>query len=144
MGCDAHVHAEVKIGGEWHHYGAYDPARLYKVFALLAGVRQGTEPVVPLSEPRGLPEDASKLTRFCHDLMGENAHTASWLALDELGPLHQLLRQYSRDYEIGNWLAGAGPHFDHPAEVYLFRNGWEEPPEEKGVEGVRLVFWFDN
>lgn len=60
MGCDIHLHTEVKINGVWHHMGAPSVPRNYRLFAKMAGVR-GIE--TPIAEPRGLPGDATLLTR---------------------------------------------------------------------------------
>lgn len=73
--------------------------RNYDVFAALAGVRNGTgfagvyrhDPIVPIAEPRGVPEDATEksLTAL------SNEHTPTWLMLDEVmrydwdQPLHR-------------------------------------------------------
>lgn len=147
MGCNVHIHAEAKINGTWHHYGSYYPGQTYGAFALLAGVRQGKDPVVPISEPRGLPEDATTMTLFCHSNMAVDAHTESWLGLEELDRLHDYLTDdKNRWYDMDNWLAGSLPTDGDRSSVYLFRNGWDLRDSElpKGVEAVRLVFWFDN
>lgn len=39
MGCDIHLHQEVKINGEWHHYRLAEMPRNYEVFEKMAGVR---------------------------------------------------------------------------------------------------------
>lgn len=62
--------------------------RNYDLFAALAGVRNGRgfagvytgEPIVPIAEPRGIPEDADEDTLKCLS----NEHTPSWLTLSEL------------------------------------------------------------
>lgn len=78
MGTDIHYKFQKKDDDKWveidlekDEWGDYKPpyyiGRSYLLFAVLAGVRNGRgfagcythEPVVPISEPRGLPEDIS-------------------------------------------------------------------------------------
>ncbi len=37
MGCDIHLHTEVKIANVWHRYGCPSVDRNYRVFAKMAG-----------------------------------------------------------------------------------------------------------
>lgn len=65
--------------------------RSYRVFAVLAGVRNGTgfagvktgESVVPIAEPRGFPEDLSKKGKAWLKKNGGD-HSDSWLTLAEI------------------------------------------------------------
>jgi hypothetical protein len=69
-----------------------DPGRNYGLFAILAGVRNGCgtagakigEPTTPISEPRGIPEDASPAYREIAEQWGSDGHSHSWLTLAEL------------------------------------------------------------
>lgn len=118
MGCDIHVYVEKKIGDTWfpitplehnpdyeeqygdsawnhplrlNHY-SYDIGRNYRVFAMLAGVRNGIgfasvktgEPITPISQPRGLPNDVSPEVKTESDEWGCDGHDHSWLTLAEL------------------------------------------------------------
>lgn len=64
MGTDIHGRLQVKSGDLYIDAGEIDRERNYRVFAMLAGVRNGCgfagvkthEPLVPIAEPRGLPE----------------------------------------------------------------------------------------
>ena len=136
MGCDIHLHTEVKIDGVWHHMGAPSVPRSYRLFAKMAGVR-GAE--APIAEPRGLPDDATPLTRLDFARWGRGAHTPSWLGAAEIAELQDWLRD-SCDQVWPERDLGWG---------YLFGNSWggffrypESRPE--GLEDVRFVFWFDN
>lgn len=64
MGCDIHLHQEVKIGGEWHHYREQSVSRNYALFAKMAGVRNYGLTVTPIDEPRGIPDDATDGTEL--------------------------------------------------------------------------------
>lgn len=142
MGCDIHLHIEVKINGKWEHYGAPSINRNYSLFEKMAGVRgEQSEAIAP---PRGLPEDINALTRFEADLIDSDAHSHSYLTASELSIL-------------AKWYAttGTGKH-GMPNDIerdlvhcYFFGNSfagfWDYPDErEDGVEDVRFVFWFDN
>lgn len=133
MSCDIHVHVEVKIAGRWEHYNHPSGRQNYEMFGRMAGVRGDAEPI---AEPRGLPDDASIMTRFDASIWGDDGHSHSWLSVDEMAAL-------SRWVELHHL-----PHGFEGAFGYLFGSGWEgwvDYPEDrvKGVEDVRCVFWFD-
>jgi len=137
MGCDIHIHQEVKIDGQWEHYRETGLPRNYKTFAKMAGVR-GSE--APIAEPRGLPDDVTKVTKFDADHWGVDGHTHSWLGAEEI-------------LELESWIEGQMKEDKWRLEMdgwgYLFGNGWggfTKYPEDrpKGLEDIRFVFWFDN
>jgi hypothetical protein len=136
MGCDVHIHQEVKINGQWEHYRETRLPRDYAVFGKMAGVR-GSE--TPIAEPRGIPEDATRMTRFCCEHDGEDGHTHSWLGAEEIVQLEDFIKE-----RLGNdkW------RLEMDGWGYLFGNCWggfTKYPDERpqGVEDVRFVFWFD-
>ena len=68
MGTDIHIAAEIFKGGRWRLADVdLSENRNYWAFAVLADVRNGYgfagidkgDPITPISEPRGLPEDLS-------------------------------------------------------------------------------------
>jgi hypothetical protein len=127
MGCDIHVHVEVKINGKWQHYNHPRINRNYALFSRLAGVRGELEPI---TRPRGIPKNATWMTKFDFKRMGTDAHTPSWISGEEVEALQ------------------AEGFLDSFKELgYIFGNGFgvkgypEDYPE--GVEDSRLVFWFD-
>lgn len=135
MGCDIHVHAEVKIGGAWHHYATLDIARDYDLFSKMAGVRGSLPPIV---EPRGVPDDLSIITRLDWERGRSDWHNPSWLTTAEVGEI----QGWHQQQHPGNWQIVR-------EWGYLFGNNWggfgkypkDYPPE---IEDARLVFWFDN
>ena len=134
MGCDIHIHAEVKIGGKWHHYDQPDCDRHYALFEKMAGVRGDVANAI--AAPRGIPEDASFTTRFDRKRWGADGHSHSWISAEEIA---QLAAWYGNEY----------PGMSAKWDYYLFGNYYsgfvkyhEERPE--GVEDVRFIFWFDN
>lgn len=58
--------------------------RNYGLFTLLAGVRDYSEKTVPVSDPKGLPEDMSDFTAEAADRWDSDGHTHSWLTLAEI------------------------------------------------------------
>lgn len=96
MGCDIHLYIEKKIGGKWipaQGFVQTDEDRIdvpyhdrfndrdYELFGFLAGVRS---PENQHFEPKGFPKDASKEVRTRFEVWGCDAHTPSYLTLEEL------------------------------------------------------------
>ena len=139
MGCDIHLHTEVKIGGEWHHYSTQSVPRNYTLFALMAGVR-GREGITPISMPKGLPEDASFLTKFDANWWRADGHSYSWLGAEEIAKLYDVVQdQIDLQAAFGYCFGGYWSSF-HEYRGNL-ENGCGISNE---VEDVRFVFWFDN
>ncbi|MGL4618801.1 MAG: hypothetical protein ACRCZS_07040 [Chroococcidiopsis sp.] len=131
MGCDIHCHAEVKIDGVWNHYNEINIERNYDLFGYLAGVRGDKNQAFPV---RGLPNDASNLTRCESDWLDIDGHTHSWISIDEIA---QVINQFHKGLEKSmknSYLFGNKYEF--------FREYREDYPDF--VEDVRWVFWFDN
>jgi len=137
MGCDIHLHTEIKVKGEWLHYGSPKIDRDYNLFSRLANVRNPKDEhwVEPISEPRGLPEDVTKSTKLCSDYEDTDGHSHSWIDADEIEGLYQ-------------WYEEKEAFYFEVQFGYLFGNSWqikryrEDKPE--WLEDVRFVFWFDN
>lgn len=62
MGCDIHLHAEMRINGRWEYAGSVEVGRCYTSFGKIAGVRDNNQ--TQLTYPNGLPEDVNPMTRF--------------------------------------------------------------------------------
>ena len=137
MGCDIHLHIEVKLEGEWRHYAAPRCPRDYEVFTIIAGVR-GCHTVDPISEPKGLPEDLTYMTRFDANYWESDGHSHSWLNLREIQLLEEWWKQNRAAFFEARFLSS----------TYLFGNSFssfKEYPDTNraNVEDVRFVFWFD-
>jgi hypothetical protein len=140
MGCDIHFHIEVKINGVWQHYGAPDIARNYELFNVLAGVRGSGKPIV---SPKGLPDDASDITKIDYAKWGRDAHTPSWLNYKEIVKLENWLMKKKKE----NSEEFSYEYFDLEYSIlksYLFGNAFTSYKEHSEIEDVRFVFWFDN
>lgn len=143
MGCDIHMVLEEKdddLG--WVGIDAFRghrdrkgnsswPAvtdRNYRRFAALAGVR-GDGP-----EPRGVPEDASALTRLEIRGWGGDGHSHSWL------PISDAVKIFStRFYEAEQALDPKSYEAASPADFWFGSSGADSEPNK-----YRLIFWFDN
>lgn len=148
MGCDIHLHVEVKIDGKWEHYAAPSVTRWYQLFGAMAGVRDTEER--PIVKPKGFPGDASIVTKIVRDAYGIDGHTDSWFNHDEIMMLEDRLEEWARtDGETRPWntydLEGGILH------TYLagnrFTSQWRYDDVKylpDGITDVRFVFWFDS
>jgi len=143
MGCDIHMHAEVKINGEWHYYGPIEGQRRYGVFARMADVRNSGD-IKPVSQPRGIPKDSTFMTKFHSEKWDSDGHSHSWLSAAEVADIPEYFKRTgkeSNEPEDNDW---ATQFFG-----WIFSDSWDtfvKHPEyrPKGVEDARIVFWFDN
>ena len=157
MGCDIHLYVERKkvIDDEWASVDEWGPDedypecltvdwrnhfyrdRNYRLFAILADVRNGYgfagcdtgERLIPIAEPRGLPEDVSDLVRAESDYLGGDGHSHSWLTLAEL-----LTYDWTQTATLRGWING-------PACADWMRWRDEEPGPKTysgGVSGQRI------
>lgn len=146
MGCDIHLHIEVKVSGKWEHYAAPSVNRWYQLFTWMAGVRGDESEAI--SRPKGFPEDASDLTKILRNDYGSDGHSDSWLDHSEIMKLEDLIKDWCEsseknffDYDLEHsllhtYMAGNSftAHWRYSDVRYL--------PE--GIDDVRFVFWFDN
>jgi hypothetical protein len=121
MGADIHGRVQIRYqhSEKWQDAGSIEDDRNYRVFAMLAGVRNGYgfagcnthEPLVPISEPRGLPADAEIVG-------GDSVLIYEWDD-DEQVARRQWLGDHSHSWltihEIASW------------------DGWTRPLEMAGV-----------
>lgn len=145
MGCDIHCFAEAKIDGKWIGLGETTHVeRNYQLFSKMAGVRQ-CEGVTPIAGPRGLPKDASELTKLHKEHWGVDGHSSSWLSAEEVNMVEEWVKD--KEYRVSSG------HIWRPIFDYVFGSGWDfnsykvdgkyyDMPD--GFEDARVVFWFDN
>lgn len=115
MGCDIHMYVEYKRKNRekqdiWIHGDYFKPnpyydgkdkdeskfermelygSRNYSLFSTLAGVRDYTHSMIPVSEPKGLPKDICQYIKESYGDWAQDAHNASWLTLKELKDYQQ-------------------------------------------------------
>lgn len=141
MGCDIHAGVEVMVHpfkeypgfGIWRMAGELPINRDYRLFAILAGVRNA-ENITPISDPRGLPEDASRVMKGWHEHWGSDAHSASYVTLDEIQDW--LRANTSIESLLLTNLGKIG------SELFIRGQRWY--PEGGATGDIRLVFFFDN
>lgn len=146
MGCDIHLHTEIKRNGIWQHHSEAKIERNYPLFAKMANVRNGYK-IVPISNPKGFPEDATELTKLHSEKYGCDGHSHSWLSAAEISELHRWIMNEARPKEwFGKdpWIWGCD---NMPYFMGTHLNGFVDYPEDwepHGIEDVRYVFFFDN
>ena len=140
MGCDIHLHIEIRVNSQWYHYNHPNIRRNYALFAKMAGVRGDERPIAML---RGLPDDVTFTTKFDCEHWGPYGHSHSWLSSGEVGMLGVWYDAMIADTEQSR-IFGLSDRVG-----YLFGNSYkhfhkyrEDFPSE--VEDFRFVFWFDN
>lgn len=107
MGCDIHGYCEVYKDGKWEMVSGfpdtYNPEKLgnepyggrnYRLFSLLADVRNYGD-IIPISQPRGVPKDASDDYKAIVKQWSGDGHSHSYLILDEL-----LLVDFDQEIEV--------------------------------------------
>jgi hypothetical protein len=138
MGCDIHVHTEIKLDGVWEHYGSPDVDRNYLLFEKMAGVRGDSANAI--SAPKGLPDEAAKVTKFACDVFGgDDGHSHSWLSSQEI---EELYVWWEKKQPFSNWTGGYGGIEQQFG--YLFGNAWMKENMPERVTDFRWIFWFDN
>jgi hypothetical protein len=141
MGCDIHMVLERKYGLKWiamdtfkghegsHGKGWTSPAatsRNYVRFAALASVR-GDGP-----QARGLPADISETTAMLFEDWGSDAHSMSWLPLDEAAKIFLATDHDTKPDDFKS---------KYPQSHYF---GVDESDARSNRVKHRIVFWFDN
>lgn len=140
MGCDIHLHKEVKINGKWHYYGQARISRNYQLFGLIAGVRDAD--VQSISRPRGLPNDATEMTMFEYN--NDLGHTPTYIKSSEVDKIDAFYFAQSLELNDPFGLNNMEREFG-----YLFGNSWTgffkypcDRPD--GLEDFRFICWFDS
>lgn len=175
MGCDIHIRTEVRTtGGQWRinnrkvfknrwykpdakydwEQDEYTPdpddGRNYMLFSFLADVRNyHDQPIVPIAEPRGVPDDATQDWLDEVEDWGFDMHSTSYFTLRELEDADwgqevtygyyvnpKAYKKWKKDGEEPeySWGGGSGTHVT--AEEYE-----KLPAKEKNeVRGIRIQF----
>lgn len=143
MGCDIHLHVEVKVRGKWLHYNHPRINRNYQLFAKMAGVRDYHEED-PISPPKGLPSDVTDTTKLDRDSWGIGGHSDSWLSAAEIATLAEWYHKQSWCDKIHGFEGAFGYLFDNELAMPALHPGDIKHTRCPDLEDVRLVFWFDN
>ncbi|HBY5418639.1 hypothetical protein POY32_27605 [Klebsiella michiganensis] len=196
MGCDIHMMVELKrsvndkeIWVNYDHFrknpyfGEFDDEdeyvrielnslRSYVAFSQLCGVRAYSKDTPMISEPRGIPDDASEYTKRVSSEYGLDGHSHSYVTLAEIRDFRANLKpmpfkgmistEQAADLDKGitpdtwcGWTSAAGYVHREWIEVVdglkeigeaLESRALEFWPNKKYVnpENIRIVFFFDN
>lgn len=153
MGCDIHIWAERKTTAGYEAIDGVKFAeglqpfdwRSYAMYGFLAGVRNYSA-VPPIAEPRGVPADASDEVLDDFEGWDVDAHSSSWLSVEELAAFDYGAMMEDRRVMInGNGGCTAEPG---SGEMMTYREFLGdkfmadiERLRECGAD--RIVFWFD-
>lgn len=172
MGCDIHMHVEIRENNEWHyfqgdHFSLSDwekeytkkskgnvpfDWRHYKMFGVLAGVRGEA---IPIKEATySLPEDVSDAVKL--EWENDEGHSISHLTARDLYEF-----DYDKDIDtltnkrriLFEKIKEKKWKYDSIDETYydalggpdsMFFTHVKELSELGDLDDVRIVFWFDN
>ena len=109
--------------------------RNYHLFSILAGVRDYSENCNKISEPKGLPEDISKITKKEADRWKGDGHSHSYLTLKEIKDF-----QNKNNEECLNKIIDSIE--DRMRDEFWIFSSKEDTSEYH--DKIRIVFWFDN
>ena len=138
MGCDIHLHTEIKIDGVWHHYSCPNVGRDYRIFTKMAGVRNITG-IEPFSEPRGLPKDTTRIVQLSSQFWGSDGHSHSWLNAEEIFQLEAFVARLSdKSCDFGRIFYGRW------GDIWESRATSGHDPMRRKIQDIRFIFWFDN
>jgi hypothetical protein len=153
MGCDIHLYGEKRNqDGTWEHTSDGDDLdapmnyRSYGIFGFLAGVRNYSA-VTPISRQRGLPDDTSAFVRSAFTSWRFDAHSPSWMSMDELmsfdyeGEVED--RRCTRNGDGGSTCEpGNGKKMTY--REFLGDGFFKDLERLRDGGADRVVFWFDN
>lgn len=154
MGCDIHTFAEKKNpNGQWEVIPDCRPfqSRNYGLFGWLADVRNYSS-LKPISEPKGFPDDASPEVFNNFEDWDCDAHTPSWVLVEELLNFNydsicedrRVTKQLSANFFSGGETCDSGEGVKTSYREFFGDEFFEDFEELKSSGAERIVFWFDN
>jgi len=147
MGCDIHAYGEKQTPDGYEMIESFFPFnyRNYGLYGFLANVRNYSA-VKPISELRGLPACSAGVKKE-YDEWDSDAHSSSWLSLDELERFNydddMEDRRVTRNND-GGCTCDAGDGKKTTYREFLGDRYFEELAKLKELGANRIVFWFDN
>lgn len=152
MGCDIHVFAEKQIGQSFEYISYFDDPgsdeqkplshRSYGVFGFLADVRNYSA-VMPISQQRGMPWNACDEAEDAYERMRGDAHSASWLTIDELNRFDYDQEMEDRHIDPGGATCDPGQGQRMTYRQFLGPNFFIDLKRLNDARATRIVFFFD-
>ena len=152
MGCDIHSHAEKRDCGRWEHIdvAAFDD-RAYGMFGWLADVRNYSA-MAPIAAHRGVPADVSDTTAEDYDGWAGDAHSPSWVSMEELLAVdyeqavedRRTTKQLGPNYWTGVATCDPGEGKTQTLREFLGTGYFADLQRLRDAGAERVVFWFDN
>jgi len=137
MGCDIHLYVEYsEYKNRPNDYWSFQfpVERRYYLFGLMAGVRGENK----LYNTKGIPKDISFITENDYKEWGEDAHSVSWLSVDEY---EKCIKTFIKDINKEN--KGNELNLETSSVLeFVLLNLLKDMV--KRFVNVRIVFWFDN
>lgn len=146
MGCNIHVHIEVKKNDIWYHFSAPRVDRNYILFAVIAGVRMDTlresdrNSIKPVAKIHQLPDDISFVTQTCYyQDKRRGLHDVGVLTAEDLDVLQNEL------YKLHPWVGRTGcDELDLEWSIFRTSINGNTLADHQDWDDLRVVFWFDN
>ena len=152
MACDIHSFAEKKTDQGWRFTGLRPfEWSWYGLFGFLADVRNYSA-VPPIAERRGFPENASDAVHEEYSNWGDDAHSASWLTVQELSEFdydalmedRRVTIQFPEGHQNSGLTCEPGEGRTMTCREFLGVAFFDELERLKSSGAERIVFWFDD
>lgn len=146
MGTDIHFVVEKKVDERW--LGLFDSShcdglandRDYGLFGELAGIRcRGSQG----RKPRGVPDDASDLTKYHIADDGPDGHSHSFMSMSEFAESARHVDVVRKDEPVFTDDFGRKNPVKALFDIYI-EEEFGENDGSNSVDKYRVVFWFDN
>lgn len=152
MGCDIHTFAEKKTETGWKCLD-FQPfsERNYALFGLLADVRNYAA-VTPVAAKRGIPRDCDPFILDEWDRMRGDAHSASWISMEELKEIRPETEVENRRVTgmlpetrilSGGCTCEKGKGKKETLLDFLGDHFFQDVATLEELGAGRVVFWFD-
>lgn len=159
MGCDIHIWAERKnddrfepvLDVRFAEGKAPFDWRAYGMYGFLADVRNYSA-VPPIAQRRGVPGDMSKAVADDYYDWEMDAHSPSWLSVEELASFdydqpmedRRVTRQVASNAWSGGCTAEEGEGEKTTFREFLGPQFFADLKSLQEAKADRVVFWFDN
>lgn len=138
MGCDIHAFLEIKENNNWKFIKKLNLCRSYWMFSIFADVRNDDPILVPISEPKFLPQNVTKEVYEISEQWDFDGHSHSWLTISEIDNF-----DWNQSLIDSTGLVCIPKEFIPDDYLQLFED-MRNMEKTYGKDNVRIVFFFDN